>query len=212
MTKVKICGITNADDAKLAISAGADYVGLIFGPSKRQIIKETAQRIVSSTPDFKNYVGVFLNGKKKQIEEISAVTNIRILQFHGEETPAFCNYFINRGFDVIKVFRVKDAHSMADIELYDKVSSFFCDSFSAKEHGGTGTTFDWTLLAQNSFLNNRKVFVSGGLDQDNVCDAIKAVRPYAVDASSRLESSLGIKDSEKVYKFVQAVQRCDNHG
>ena len=212
MTKVKICGITNAEDAKVAISAGADYVGLIFGPSKRQIIKETAQRIVTSTPDFKNYVGVFLNGKKKQIEEISAATNIRVLQLHGEETPAFCNYFINRGFDVIKVFCVKDAHSLANIEQYDKVNAFFFDSFSAKERGGTGRTFDWTLLAKNSFLQNRKVFISGGLDHGNVCDVIKVLHPYAVDASSRLEKSVGIKDSEKVHKFIKAVHRCDDHG
>ena len=212
MTKVKICGITNADDATVAISAGADYVGLIFGTSKRQIIKETAQRILSSTPNFNNYVGVFLNGKKKQVENICSTTNIRILQFHGDETPAFCNYFINRGFEVIKVFRVKGAESLVNIEQYDKVSAYFFDSYSAHEHGGTGRTFDWLLLRENNFLRNRKVFVSGGLDQNNVSEVIKTLHPYAVDASSRLENSVGIKDSEKISDFIRTVKRCDGNG
>lgn len=205
MTKVKICGITNVDNARFAISCGVDYLGFIFAPSPRKIIKETAARIMKETPDFNNYVGVFLNAKKKHVEEICSYARLRIVQFHGEETPAFCNYFIKRGLDVIKVFHVKDKDSFSKIEQYNKIGMIFFDTYSEDANGGTGKIFNWSLINKIDILKNKKVFVSGGLDSKNVCELIELVHPYAVDASSKLESKVGIKDNNKVKDFIDIV-------
>ncbi|MBU1862579.1 MAG: phosphoribosylanthranilate isomerase [Candidatus Omnitrophica bacterium] len=205
MTKVKICGITNADDAQFAISCGADYVGLIFAPSKRRIIKETAMRILKKTKNFNTYVGVFLNGRKKEIEEICSSVGIRIVQFHGEETPAFCNYFINRGYDVIKAFRIKNIDSFDAVRQYEKVTKFLFDTFSIEEHGGTGKVFDWSLVKKIDFLKDRDVFISGGISADNAFEVIRALNPYAIDASSQLEIKPGVKDKGKVKQLIEAV-------
>ena len=206
MTKIKICGITNVDDAQHAISCGVDYMGLIFAPSPRQIIKETAARIIKSTPDFTQYVGVFLNAKKKHIEDICAHTHIRILQFHGEETPAFCNYFIKRGFNVIKVFRIKNKTSLASVEEFNKVDTIFFDTYVNEKRGGTGEVFDWSLIAGSHISTNKRVFISGGLDSNNVREVIAIAHPYAVDASSKLEMKVGIKDKLKVKQFIDSVK------
>ena len=206
MTRVKICGITNSEDAQYAVSCGVDYLGLIFAPSPRQIIKETADRIIKSTPGFNQYVGVFLNAKKKHIEDICTFTNIRILQFHGDETPAFCNYFIKRGFNVIKVFRIKDKTSLVSVADFTKVETIFFDTFVHEKHGGTGEVFDWSLIVGSDILSNKKIFISGGLDDHNVRDVIAVIHPYAVDASSKLEVRVGVKDKTKVKLFIDSVK------
>lgn len=206
MTKVKICGITREVDARCAIEAGADYLGLIFAPSKRKIIKETALRILHSFPSYNSFVGVFMNEKKKIIEEICDYTGIQIVQFHGDESPAFCNYFINRGIEVIKAFRVRDASSIEKVSAYNKVGMYLFDTYSPEHGGGTGKTFDWHILDGQNILKEKNVIMSGGLYDENVKSVIAAVRPFAVDASSCLEVSPGVKDCNKIKKFIAAVK------
>jgi phosphoribosylanthranilate isomerase len=206
MTHVKICGMTNKDDVAYALACGADYIGLIFAPSKRKIIKETALRILDSTPDFTNYVGVFLNGKKKEIEEICDFTGIRIIQLHGDETPAFCNYFKNRGYVIIKAFRIKNKASFAPVAHYDKVDYFLFDTYVTGHYGGTGESFDWSVLTEIKSLKNKKYFVSGGLDASNLRDLLSEVEPFGVDASSRLETSPGKKDHQKIKDFFRVIK------
>jgi phosphoribosylanthranilate isomerase len=202
MTKVKVCGITNENDARNAIESGADYIGFIFAPSKRKIIKETAVRIIKAFPEYKNFVGVFLNGKKKEIEDICEYSGIRLLQLHGDETPAFCNYFVNREYKVIKVFRVKGHESFTQVALYEKVYAYLFDTYRDYEYGGTGETFDWSLIKKIPQLEGRKYFISGGLDALNVRDVVASLNPYGVDASSKLERQPGFKDHLKVEQFI----------
>jgi phosphoribosylanthranilate isomerase len=207
MTKIKICGITNVDDARCAIENGADYVGLIFAPSRRCVIKGNAKMIVDAHKDFTGWVGVFLNGKKKEIEELLQGLPIKILQFHGDETPAFCNYFINRGYSVIKTVPVKGNSIGLDPRDYDKVPYFLFDSVVNGQSGGTGMPFSWSVI---DTLNLRefvpKIILSGGLAPDNVSAAIKQVAPYAVDASSRLEKEPGLKDHKLIKDFITAAR------
>lgn len=204
MTKVKVCGVTNENDANLAIKAGADYIGLIFASSKRKIIRETAKRIIDNASDgFCNFVGVFMDGKKKEIEETCNYAGIKIIQFHGDETPAFCNYFVNRNFQVIKVIRVMDSTSLKNVSLYEKVEFFLFDTYSHIQKGGTGRVFDWNILKNNDFLSEKNIFVSGGLDSTNVEKAISLLNPYGVDASSCLEKNTGYKDKGKLVDFIR---------
>ena len=207
MTKVKICGITNVEDAEAAIENGADYVGLIFASSKRQIIKESAVRLVKTFPAFKNFVGVFLNGKKREIEELCDYTGINIIQLHGIETPAFCNYFINRGIDVIKVFRVRDAESLDNISAYEKVRKILLDTYVPDQPGGTGKTFNWSILPNIQTIKDKDIFVSGGLNNDNITELLKTYAPFAVDVSSGVESSIAKKSAEKVSNFINQVRK-----
>ena len=202
MVNVKVCGVTNKEDAECAVSNGADYIGFIFAPSKRKIIKETALRIKKEIPDFDRYVGVFLNGKKKEIEEICEFAGIRIIQLHGDETPAFCNYFINRGYNVIKVFRVRDQRSFDAVRQYDKVDAFLFDTYKTGQYGGTGEAFDWSIIKRIPFVQGRDFFISGGLDQTNVSRVVSSLKPFGVDASSKLEIRPGYKDHEKVREFI----------
>ncbi len=204
--KVKICGVTNPEDAEFAISEGVDYVGLIFAKSRRKIIKETAKRITETVPSFENWVGVFLNQKKKEIEDICNYAGIKIIQLHGDETPAFCNYFVNRGIKVIKAVHIKDKSYIDVIKRYNKRIKFLFDTFKAGEYGGTGKPFDWKLLLDEGIVKEKDFFLSGGLDENNVVEALKLVSPYGVDASSRLEAEVGIKDKAKVKAFIRAVK------
>lgn len=211
MTKIKICGITNVQDARSAIKSGADYVGLIFAPSRRCVIKGAAKMIMDECADFVNWVGVFMNGKKKVIEEFIGGLPIKILQFHGNESPAFCNYFINRGYTVIKTLPVEEGRLLLDPALYQKADYFLLDTVFNGNAGGTGQSFDWSKI-QSFGLKDiaTKVFLSGGLSPENVRGAIAQVRPFGVDASSKLEKTPGLKDHALVTSFINAV-RCEGN-
>lgn len=206
MTKVKVCGVTNIEDAKCAIEGGADYVGLIFAPSKRRVVKAVAKKIVDACAGFDGFIGVFMNGKKRVIKDVCEFAGIKRIQLHGDETPAFCNYLIKAGLDVIKVFRVKDSDSLIGIEKYDKVQSFLFDTYVQGQEGGTGVAFDWRILQGNDFLKDKKVFIGGGLDHRNVGEVITQVHPFCVDASSCLEAKVGQKDHEKVRLFINTAK------
>lgn len=208
MTKVKICGNTNPMDAQLAVQYGADYLGLIFAESKRKIDIRIAGEIIESLPYFKNIVGVFLNQPKKEVESIVRELGINLLQFHGDETSLYCQHFMDRGFKVIKTFRIKDAMSLKRIEEYD-VAYYLFDTYSKDSSGGTGLTFDWTLIQSHAYIAER-LFLAGGLNIHNVQNAVHMNKPYAVDVASGVEAEPGKKDLILLEKFIRLVKEGEN--
>ncbi len=203
MTQIKICGNTNAEDAKLAASLGADYLGLIFAESKRKITVPKAQEIMQAVPGFENFVGVFMNQPKDEVELIIAQTGLKTLQFHGEETSLYCRYFLDKGFKVIKTFHIKDAMSLKRIDEYD-ATAFLFDTYSG-EGGGSGQVFDWSLIQDRPFVHEQ-LFLAGGLNPENVRSAIEKVKPFAVDIASGVEKEPGKKDPAKLKQFIQLVK------
>lgn len=201
MLKVKICGNTNLEDALLAKELGADYLGFIFAESKRRVSVETAQSIVHAVHDFRNFVAVFANQPKEEVEQIGHDLGIQILQFHGEETALYCRSFVERGYEVIKTFRIKDRMSLKRIDEYN-VSAFLFDTYAAEGKGGTGLPFDWGLIEDKPFVHE-KLFLAGGLNVTNVAQAIKRIRPFAVDVASGVEKSPGKKDPKLLEEFIQ---------
>ena len=201
MAKVKICGNTNVEDAKLAAAAGADYLGFIFTESKRRVSMETAQVIMRALPDFKNFVGVFFNRPKQEVEAVIDKLGLRIVQFHGEEPALYCKYFMDKGCEVIKTFRVKDAMSLKRIDEYN-VSAFLFDTFSKEESGGTGKPFDWEIIRGQAFIHDR-FFLAGGLNIQNLHEALQTLNPYAVDVASGVEREPGRKDPVLLQEFIR---------
>ena len=205
-TRIKICGMTNLNDALSALKAGADALGFVFyKQSPRYIEPEIASEIIRNLPPLVTVVGVFVNEQIDKVREIASYCLLDILQFHGFESPEYCEWYHNR---VIKAFRVKDASSMEEIKKYkDKVSGYLLDSNSEVAYGGTGSTFDWSVAREISRI--LPVVLAGGLTPDNVAQAISEVQPYGVDVSSGVESAPGSKDMEKMRSFVESVRKAD---
>lgn len=210
MAKVKICGNTNLVDIQKAILLGADYLGLIFVPgSKRHVSLEQAQELTKATPEFRQFVGVFFNQSKEEVENIASKTGIEWLQFHGEETSRYCSYFVQKGFKVIKTFRIQDSRSLLRIDEYD-VTAYLFDTFSKTSKGGTGQTFDWKLIQDKPYVHE-KLFLAGGLHLGNLSEALVSVRPFAVDVASGVEAAPGIKDHTKLQQFIQTSHGMNSH-
>lgn len=201
MPKVKICGNTNIEDAKLAAQLGADYLGLIFTKSKRRVSVENARGIIQSLPEFKNFVAVFSNQSREEVESIIQGLGIKILQFHGEETALYCNLFMKKGCEVIKTFRIKDRMSLKRIDEYN-VSAFLFDTYSHGSKGGSGIPFDWELIEDRPYVHE-KLFLAGGLNTKNLRKAIEKIHPFAVDVASGVESSPGKKDPKLLEEFIR---------
>lgn len=203
-TRVKICGITNVKDALDVVEAGADAIGLVFyAPSPRAVTLAQAKEVVASIPAFVTVVGLFVNAEKSEIEKTITEVGIDLMQFHGDESPDFCRQF-NRPY--IKAVRVK-----ADTNLIQYADEFFdakallLDAYAEGLPGGTGQSFDWSLIPSNLA---KSVILAGGLNAENVAQAIKAVQPYAVDVSGGVEVAKGIKDVYKIKRFMQQVAVC----
>ena len=210
MAKVKICGNTNLADIKLAIAGGADYLGFIFVPgSKRYMQASQAAELIAQFPSFKEFVGVFFNQSKEEVEKIAAQAGLFWLQFHGEETARYCNHFMQKGFQVIKTFRIQDSRSLLRIDEYD-VTAYLFDTFSKTEKGGTGQSFDWKLIQDKPYVHE-KLFLAGGLNLSNLSDALSTLRPFAVDVASGVEISPGLKDPMKLQQFIQVAHEVKNH-
>ncbi|HAK59952.1 MAG TPA: phosphoribosylanthranilate isomerase [Nitrospiraceae bacterium] len=202
MIRIKICGITNLDDAMAAAELGADALGFNFYPeSPRFIAPEKAAEIIYQLPPFILTVGIFVNEPEEKVREIHERTGIQVFQFHGDESPEFCERFERR---VIKVFRVKDKESLHSIMHY-KASAFLLDSHKDGLLGGTGVPFDWDL-AQDA-ARYRRVILAGGLTPENVGEAIRRVKPYGVDVAGGVEKEKGIKDDGKIKKFIAEVRK-----
>ena len=204
MTRVKICGNTQIEDAQKAADLGADYLGLIFAESKRSISIREASRIVEGLPHYRNFVGVFFNQPKQEVETIAEELGIRFLQFHGDETALYCDYFMKKKYHVIKTFRIKDTMSLKRLEEYN-VTSFLFDAYDLEEAGGTGKTFDWNLIQEKAYVKDQ-LFLAGGLNPENVQSAIEAVSPFAVDVASGVEMAPGKKDYQKLENFIWLVK------
>ena len=201
MTKIKICGITNTEDARAAAGYGADALGFIFyKQSPRYVDPGKAAEILKSLPPFIKRVGVFVNEDKDILKGVLDRVELDILQFSGEEGHNYCNGF---GKPYIKAIRVKGTESLGEISNFDTQYILF-DSFSENEYGGTGKSFDWELL-ENRHIRDKYVILSGGLNPGNVGDAVSKIRPYAVDVASGVEKMPGKKDHDKIKKFIEAV-------
>jgi phosphoribosylanthranilate isomerase len=203
VTKVKICGITNLDDALVAIEAGADILGFNFyAKSPRFLSPEAAKVIIDKLPQHVTTVAVFVNESFDFIVETIANTGIDVIQLHGDESTSYVDALRKRiDRDVIKAFRVSDKFQVADTLDYS-VHGIMLDAFSPSERGGTGEVFDWDI-AKSVWTMVGQLWLAGGLTPANVGDAIREVRPYAVDVCSGVESAKGIKDPEKVRAFVK---------
>ena len=200
-TKIKICGITNLEDAALAEGLGADALGFIFYTgSKRYVDPDTVKDIISALPPFLTKVGVFVNQELDEISDIQKRTGINAVQLHGDESPEFCGSLSTA---VIKAIRVKDHNDLEMLAQYP-VQAILLDTYSDVEYGGTGKSFDWGIL-DNSTITE-KIILSGGLNPDNVAEAVRVVSPYAVDVSSGVEAEPGKKDHVKLKKFIEAIR------
>jgi len=199
---VKICGITNEPDARVAVEAGADAVGFVFCPaSPRCVSLETAGRVSRKLPSFIVRVGVFVNPPGELVMTAMRECRLNMLQFHGDEPPEYCLKF---GLMSMKAFRVKDAASLEGVTEY-ATDAWLLDAFAPDRAGGTGSTFNWDL-AREAQRHGRPIFLAGGLTPENVAEAIRKVQPFGVDVSSGVEASPGRKDHAKVKAFIAAAK------
>ncbi|MCS5592335.1 MAG: phosphoribosylanthranilate isomerase [Gammaproteobacteria bacterium] len=202
MTKIKICGFTNAQVARAAALAGVDAIGLVFyGPSPRNVSIEVAREIVAALPPFVNRVGLFVNANPSQIDEVLCEVPLDTLQFHGDETPLDCEQY---HMPFIKGIRVTKKTNLKQVAAdFSQASALLLDAFNPTAFGGTGEPFDWSLANVEIDL---PIILAGGLIADNVADAIAQVKPYAVDISSGVESAKGVKDIDKIRDFISKVR------
>ncbi len=198
MVKVKICGITNLEDALAAAEAGADALGFVFYPdSPRFIDPGNARAIIAKLPVFITSVGVFVDESEDLIRRIIREGGIQILQFHGSESPILCTRFREK---VIKAIRIKDEDSISEMQMYD-VDTFLLDTYLDCAKGGTGKTFNWKYAEMAK--KNGRIILSGGLNPSNIGDAVRQLKPYGVDVSSGVEISPGKKDHVKIREFIE---------
>lgn len=201
MPKVKICGNTNLEDAQRGAEYGADYLGFIFAESKRRISPAAARSIIQGLPQFRNFVAVFSNQPREEVERVVQELGIQNIQFHGEETALYCRSFVDKGYEVIKTFRIKDKMSLKRLDEYN-VGAFLFDTYSSDVKGGTGIPFDWELIEDRPYVHE-KLFLAGGLNIQNLRKAIQKVRPFAVDVASGVEMSPGKKDPKLLKEFIR---------
>ncbi len=195
--RIKICGITNSEDAQAAVEYGADALGFLFSKSPRQVTKEQSRDIVKNLPPFISPVGVFVDEQIDTLKEICDFCAIRTVQLHGSESPLYLNDL--KGYKIIKAFRVKEEDELKPLANY-KPHAFLLDSFVKGVMGGTGVSFNWEIARQAHKYGT--IILSGGLTPENVKEAIQMVKPYAVDVSSGVESSPGKKDKTLMKRFI----------
>ncbi len=202
--KIKICGLTRAEDVQAAVKAGADAIGFVFTASPRRISIEKAIELSAYVPGGVLCVGLFLDQDSSEIERVTGSVPLDILQFHGSETEQECNRF---KLPWLKAVAMENAESVKQAEQgFPGAAGLLLDSHAKGKRGGSGMSFDWSL----SRTVEKPVWLAGGLNADNVIRAIKTVRPYAVDVSSGVESEPGIKDPARLKAFVKAVRQAEN--
>lgn len=201
-TRVKICGITRPEDGLAAARAGADAIGLMFYTgSTRRVSLDQARRVADALPPFVTLVGVFVDPGPGEVEAALAAVPLQMLQFHGDETPQFCEGF---GRPYLKAVRVRPGLDLVQYaSRFSRAKAVLLDAFVQGVHGGTGQSFDWSLVPPGLGL---PLVLSGGLNPENVADAIRRVRPWAVDVSSGVEAARGIKDPQRIAAFMQGVR------
>lgn len=204
-TRVKICGITRIEDALCAVNSGADSLGFVFyDKSPRAIQPSDAALIIQQLPAFVTTTALFVNAEADFIDRVIAKTRIDLLQFHGDETPEFCNSF-SRPY--LKALRMKPGLDLAaECQRFRSSQAILLDAYRPGVPGGTGEVFDWDLIPDP---HPAPVILAGGLTCDNVAEAVKTVQPYAIDVSGGVEQSKGIKDAVKIDKFINEVTRAN---
>lgn len=209
MTKVKICGITNLEDAILSARFGADALGFNFyKKSPRYIAPEKAFEIIAQLPTEILKVGVFVNEALEKIVEIASIAKLDTLQLHGEETPEFANELkAKTNLEIIKAFRVSPEFKPEDVLRY-KVDAILLDAYSPKEHGGTGKTFDWEIAKRVQEIFP-KMYLAGGISRENIRSVIQQVHPFAIDSCSRIEIEKGKKDKMELCHLILQVKNFD---
>ena len=200
-TRVKFCGITRREDAIQAIRLGADAIGLVFYPeSPRAVSPQQAYQIVRELPPFVTVVGLFVNAASCYLQQILDKVPIDILQFHGEESPEECGYY---GRSYIKAIRMAEGVDLPSLaRSYESASALLLDAYQAGVPGGTGRAFDWRRVPKNF---SKAVILAGGLTPENIAQAVRQVRPYAVDVSGGVERIKGVKDAAKMAAFMRGV-------
>ena len=203
-TRIKICGITRPADARAAAEAGADAIGLVFyPPSPRYLSAERAVEIRDALPPFVQTVALFVDPDAAQVAQVLGRVRPAMLQFHGDESPAFCAQF---GVPYVKACRVRAGVDLLEyLRAFSGAAAWLVDSF-VEEYGGVGERFDWSLVPAR---RDRPLILSGGLARDNVAEALRRVRPWGVDVSSGVESAKGIKDAAKIAAFIAEVRHAD---
>lgn len=205
-TRIKICGITRAEDALAACAAGADALGFVFyPPSPRNIDPEHARDIIAALPPFVSAVGLFVDCDVRQVEDVTARVPLDMLQFHGDETPEFCVRF---GRPYLKAVRMRSGVDLLEYaRRFATARGLLLDAYVSGTHGGTGTRFDWRLVPAGRLP--LPLVLSGGLTADNVGEAVRGLRPWAVDVSSGVEAAKGVKDPQRIREFIAGVRRAD---
>lgn len=204
-TRIKICGVRDPAMALAAARAGADAIGLVFHEaSPRAVDAAQAGRIAAALPPFVTAVGLFVDAPEARVAQVLAAVPLGLLQFHGDESPAYCASF---GRPWIKAVRVGEGTDLVECSLrFSGAAALLLDAFVPGERGGTGRSFDWSRIPPDL---GRRVVLSGGLDPANVGAAIARVRPWAVDVSSGVESARGVKDAARIEAFVRSVKDAD---
>jgi len=201
-TWVKICGITNLEDAQVAVDARADVLGFVFyKTSPRHVTMDTAATISKQLPGFVMRAGVFVNALKSEVERAIGECGLNLLQFHGDEPPEYCLQF---GLMSIKAFRMRDAGTLKELRPY-QTNAWLLDAYSSEAVGGSGERFNWDLAVEAQKFG-KPIFLAGGLTPENVAGAVRKVRPFGVDVSSGVEISPGKKDPAKVRAFINAAK------
>lgn len=206
-TRIKMCGITRPEDAIHAVAAGADAIGLVFyPPSPRAISAEQAAEIAAVVPAFVTVTALFVNASSEEVQSVLDRARIDLLQFHGDENDDFCRQF-KRPY--IKAIRVRQASDLvASCLCFPSALALLLDSYKPGVPGGTGETFDWSLIPAQL---TKPIILAGGLETDNVAHAIQQVKPYALDVSGGIEAAKGIKDPVKIAAFMNEVYRVDHN-
>jgi phosphoribosylanthranilate isomerase len=209
MTRVKVCGVARLEDAQLAAELGAWAVGMVFHPeSPRMCDPATAEAIGAELKRQTEIAGVFVNWPLDELVYVAERTGLTVLQLHGDEGPAYCREVARQtGCKVMKAMPAKDARTVRKLESYREADFHMLDNHSEAVRGGSGEAFDWQLARHHS--SSIPLVLSGGLDADNVGEAIAAVRPFAVDGASGTESEPGVKDPAKLRALFRAVEQAD---
>ena len=203
-TRIKICGITRAEDARAAAECGADAIGLVFyPPSPRYLSTERAAELRDALPPFVQTVALFVNADAAQVAQVLQRVRPALLQFHGGETPEFCGQF---GVPFVKACRMRPGDDALEyLRPFSRTAAWLFDSH-VPEYGGVGEGFDLSLMP---VVKEKPVILSGGLSRANVAEAIRRVRPWGVDVSSGVESAKGVKDAAKIAAFIAEVRNAD---